>query len=256
MPEKTVVMIHGMMGGAWCWDNYKPFFEERGYRCITPVLRYHDMEPGGEPDPRLGVTSLLDYAADLEEEIKKLDTTPFLVGHSMGGLLAQILASRGLARAAVLLTPAPPRGILMINFSVIKTFSGLITRWKSWARPFRVTYRQAVYAMFHLLPVAERKRLYNKLVYESGLAAFQIGCWFFDSSKASMVDETKVTCPVLVIGAALDKVTPASVVRKVANKYARVSEYKEFKNFSHWAIGDPGWEKIAGYACEWLDKRG
>lgn len=254
--SETVVMIHGMMGGAWCWENYRPFFEERGYRCVVPVLRYHDMDPGDKPDPRLGQTGLLDYAADLEEEIKKLDSPPILVGHSMGGLLAQMLGAGGLARAVVLLTPAAPHGIFMLQYSVIKSFFGLLKRWKSWALPFRVTYSQAVYAMFHLLPVPERKRLYNKLVYESGLAAFQIGLWFLDPEGTSKVDETKVTCPVLVIGAAKDRVTPASAVRKVAAKYAKVSTYREYENFSHWVIGDPGWEKIADYVCDWLESRG
>lgn len=91
----TLVMIHGMMGGAWCWDDYKRYFEDKGYRCVTPVLRYHNMNPRGKPDPRLRSTGLLDYAADLEREIKKMDEPPVLVGHSMGGLLAQILGGRG-----------------------------------------------------------------------------------------------------------------------------------------------------------------
>ena len=83
--EKTIVMIHGMWGGGWCWDHYKPFLENKGYHCITPILRYHDRDPNDEPDPRLGTVSLTDYADDLEKQIRKLDVPVILMGHSMGG---------------------------------------------------------------------------------------------------------------------------------------------------------------------------
>ncbi|KJS14296.1 MAG: alpha/beta hydrolase [Peptococcaceae bacterium BRH_c8a] len=253
---KTVLMIHGMMGGAWCWDQYKPYFEARGYRCLTPVLRYHDMDPRGTPDPRLGQTGLLDYAADLEEEIRKLDFPPILVGHSMGGLLAQMLGARGLVRALVLLTPAPPSGINALKTSVLRCFDALLIRWRFWEQPFKVSYPKSVYAMSHRLPIDERKIIYRQLVYESGRAAFQIGFWLVDSARASSVDEAKVTCPVLVIGAAEDRITPAAVVRRVADKYKSVSTYHEFANCAHWVLSGPGWERIAGHVCDWLDQQG
>jgi len=82
---ETIVMIHGMWGGPWCWENYKRFFEEKGYRCITPTLRYHDVDPKDPPPPELGTTGLLDYAEDLEKEIRALDEPPIIMGHSMGG---------------------------------------------------------------------------------------------------------------------------------------------------------------------------
>ena len=103
---ETIVMIHGMWGTGSYWENFRDFFEGRGYRCVVPTLRFHDMDPNGLPDPRLGTTSLPDYAADLEKLIRELNVVPILMGHSMGGLLAQILGSRGLAKALVLLTPA------------------------------------------------------------------------------------------------------------------------------------------------------
>ena len=106
--SKIIFMIHGMMAGPWCWDNYKNYFERKGYGCIAPALKFHDVNANDIPDPQLGTTSLLDYAADLEEQIKEFEEPPILMGHSMGGLLTQILASRGCAKAAILLTPAPP----------------------------------------------------------------------------------------------------------------------------------------------------
>ena len=81
---KNIVMIHGMWGGSWAWDNYKSFFEDKGYTCYTPELRYHDISPNDKPDPALGTTSLLDYAQDLKEYISNLDDEPVIVGQGDG----------------------------------------------------------------------------------------------------------------------------------------------------------------------------
>lgn len=76
----TIVMIHGMWGGGWYWENYKRFFESKGYQCITPTLRFHDMDPKELPNPQLGTTSLLEYLEDLEKEINQLDALPIIMG--------------------------------------------------------------------------------------------------------------------------------------------------------------------------------
>ena len=249
---ETIVMIHGMWGSGWYWENFKGFFESKGYRCVIPTLRFHDMDPNGVPDPRLGTTSLLDYAEDLEKLIHELDVMPILMGHSMGGLLAQILGSRGLAKALVLLTPASPRGIIALKASVIKSFWSGLTTWGFWRKPFRQTFDEAVYSMLNQMPSESWKSIYDQFVYESGRAAFEIGFWLFDSKGAARVDELKVTCPVLIIAGEKDRIVPASVTRKVAEKYKRVSTYKEFPDHSHWVVGEPGWQEIAEYIKEWL----
>jgi pimeloyl-ACP methyl ester carboxylesterase len=249
---ETIVMIHGMWGSGWYWENFKDFFESKGYRCVIPTLRFHDMDPNAVPDPRLGTTSLLDYAEDLEKLIRELQVRPILMGHSMGGLLAQILGSRGLAKALVLLTPASPRGIIALKPSVIKSFWSGLTRWGFWRKPFRQTFDEAVYSMLNQMPSESWKSIYDQFVYESGRAAFEIGFWLFDSKGAARVDESKVTCPVLIIAGEKDRIVPVSITRKVAEKYKRVSTYKEFSDHSHWVIGEPGWQEIAEYIKEWL----
>ncbi|MCL4510364.1 MAG: alpha/beta hydrolase [Bacteroidetes bacterium] len=249
---ETIFMIHGMWGGPWYWENYKSLFEKEGYTCVTTTLRFHDMNPKDAPDPRLGTTSLLDYAEDLEQEIRQLGVKPIVVGHSMGGLLAQILGSRGLAKALVLLTPASPAGIMALTPSVMKSFWSMQTTWGFWKKPMRQTFNEAAYSMLHLLPPNEQKEAYDKFVYESGRAAFEVGYWLIDSKKASGVNESKVTCPVLVIAGAEDRITPASVVRQVARKYKAVSTYKEFDNHAHWVVAEPGWQEIAEFVKDWL----
>ena len=251
---KSIVFIHGMFGGSWHWDNYSSYFKKLGYQCYTPTLRHHDIDPKDTPDPSLGTTSLLDYTQDLEEYIRKLDEKPLLIGHSMGGLLSQILSARGIASGLVLLTPASPSGINALKYSVIKSFWSILTKWGFWRDSHRISFKAAVDSMMHLLPESTQKSEYERFVYESGRAAFEIGFWYLDPRGAAKVDETKVTCPVLVISGTLDKITPASVVRKVAKKYKTVSTYKEFENHAHWIIGEPGWENIAEFVSGWISQ--
>jgi len=250
--KRTLFMIHGMFCGPWCWEKYKGFFEEKGYECVTTTLRHHDLSLNELPDPSLGTTSILDYTKDLEDEIRQLDTTPIIVGHSMGGLLAQILGSRGVAKGLVLLTPASPSGVLALKPSVIKCFWSMLKKWGWWRKPLRGTFDEAVYGILNLMSEEEQKDTYNRFVYESGKAAMEIGFFLFDSKNASKVDESRVKCRVLVIAGSQDRITPASVVRKVSEKYKAVSTYREYPNHAHWVIGEPGWEEIAEYVADWL----
>ncbi len=248
----TIFMIHGMWGTSADWDNFRRFFERKGYVCIAPTLPYHDMDPRSTPDQRLGTVSLLDYVEALEEDLRQVGTMPIIMGHSMGGLLAQILGARGLAKSLVLLTPASPAGILGITPSVVRSFWSIQTTWAFWKKPMRQTFKEAAYSMMHLLPESEQREHYARFVYESGRVACEIGCWFFDRRRASRVDEAEVICPVLVIGATQDRITPASVVRRVARKYEAVGTYKEFADHAHWLLAEPGWERVAEYVSGWL----
>ena len=244
-------MIHGMWGGGWYWEKFKNFFEEKGYQCHTPYLRYHAVDPKADPDPRLGATSLLDYARDLEEYINKLDAKPILMGHSMGGLLAQMLGARGIASALVLLTPASPARICALKFSVLRTFRPALLRWGFWKKPHALPFKNSVYGMMHLMGEKEQREHYDQCVYESGKAATEIAFWL----KAARVDESMMTCPMLVISGKEDRITPASVVKKVAKKYgAFPKDYKRFDGRAHMVVCEPGWEDVAGFAWEWLER--
>jgi pimeloyl-ACP methyl ester carboxylesterase len=249
---ETIFLIHGMWAGPWCWENYKGIFEQQGYQCIAATLPFHDTTPGDVPDPRLGACSLLDYASAIEKEIREIASKPIIVGHSMGGLLGQILASRGLAKALVLLSPSSPAGITSWRLSAVKGFWSAHKKWGFWRKPMRQTFDEAVYSMLHLCPDNDQKEIYGRFVYESGRAACETGYWLFDMHGASRVDESKVTCPVLVIAGAQDRITPVSVVRRVARKYQAVATYKEFEHHAHWLVAEPGWQEIAEYVAAWI----
>jgi len=254
MTKPPLFLIHGMWCTGEAWSRYRGYFETKGYEVVAPTLRLHDASQNDAPNPDLGTTSLLDYARDLEAAITSLDTPPVLIGHSMGGLLAQILAARGVGRAAIFLTPASPAGIVALTPSVVKTFRRVLTTWGFWKRPTFPTFEEACYAVYNLVPEADRQDEYANLVHESGRAAAEIAFWLLDRQRATTVDETKITIPTLTVAGTQDHITPASVVRKIAKKYRRCGgDFKEFPNHAHWVLGEPEWEEVADYCLHWTD---
>ncbi len=257
--KKTIIFIHGMLVGPWCWDKYKTFFEKQGYVCVTPTLRYHSDEYVKKPHPKLGTTGLLDYVNDLEKEIKSLILSdgekPIIVGHSMGGIIAQKLAERSLAEMVVIISSAPPAGILPFSLTGIKSIFGVrfYGGFFFWKKPIRVTLKGMKYMGLNCTLESEHKNIFDKIGYESGRVVFEIVFAFFDKSKASRVDESKVDCPMLVISASEDRVLSVSVQKKIARKYK--AEYKEFEKHAHWIITEPGWEKVAKYILQWIKLR-
>src|SRR5665647_19083 len=109
---KTVLMIHGAFCGGWCFEDFVPVLSSRGWSCITPDLSFHVSGPTREPDPQLATTGIADYTRDMAALVKSLPEPPVIIGHSMGGIIAQQLAAKGLARAVVLLASGAPWGVL------------------------------------------------------------------------------------------------------------------------------------------------
>jgi pimeloyl-ACP methyl ester carboxylesterase len=250
--KEIVMMIHGMWGNDGVWVRFKQYFEAAGYSCITPVLRFHSMKTDSPPSAALGRTSLLDYAQDLENEISVMASKPIIMGHSMGGLLAQILAAKGLAKSLVLLAPSPAAGLVKFSFSAGKLLLSEITRPGFWNMPVRLTYKEAAFGLFNLCPDELKRQLYKECIFESGRATFETAFWYLDCRKASSVDQKKVTCPIMIIVGKEDRATPVTVVRRIAEKYQTVTSYKELDHHAHWLPAEPGWEDIAGMIKDWL----
>src|SRR5689334_10008510 len=108
--KPPVVMIHGAFCGGWAFEKFREPFEAAGYAVHTPNLRHH--EAGKKPPAALGQVGMRDYASDIEAVVKGLDAPPVLVGHSLGGLLAQMVAAKVPVEALVLLAPCGPWGVL------------------------------------------------------------------------------------------------------------------------------------------------
>jgi pimeloyl-ACP methyl ester carboxylesterase len=98
--DTTVVLIHGTNAGPWTMSNFAGHFEQRGFRCHSPAYRYHDKPPSEETSKLLAGISIADYVEDIAGFVETLDAPPILVGHSLGGVVAQKLAASGLAGAS------------------------------------------------------------------------------------------------------------------------------------------------------------
>ena len=246
-----LVMIHGAFVGPWSFGNFRTPFEAAGYTVHAPVLRHHDH--GMHPPRELGAVSLVDYAKDLAAFIDDLGDTPVLVGHSLGGLLAQMLAAKGKARALVLLAPCAPWGILPSTLFEIASAQAMMLNGPMWNRILKPDYDVAASASLDRLSTPERKRVFAQFVPESGRATFEIMHWGWDATRAAHVDAAKVKCPVWCAVGEHDKINPPGTVRRVAARYGKRASFHEIRGHSHWLLGEDGWQQIAAAALGWLD---
>jgi pimeloyl-ACP methyl ester carboxylesterase len=250
----TVVLIHGMWSRPHVWQNFRAFLEARGYRVVTPTLRHHDIAPGEAADPALGETSLLDYAADLEREIKSLGTRPFIIGHSMGGLLAQMLAQRGLARGAVLLGSTHCAPILSLSPGVVRIFLGEALRAPFWRSAQLPDYGAMRRGVLNGLEEQQARDLYATLVPESGRPLFEIAFWYFDRRRAAFVDAERMGCPLLFLTGSDDRTTPAYSARRTADYYGHMARFELLRGHAHWLPAENGWERVAERTLRFFEK--
>ena len=256
-----LLFVHGMWGGSWYWLNFMNYFSSNGFECYAVNLRGHW---GSRPVSNIGKVSVLDYVSDVREVIENLKASPVVIGHSMGGLIAQKIAFKrgrifgeavnpcatalspvGGIKAAVLICPAPPKGIrltgsLSLMIGQMRYLPHLLLK-----KPLRPSYKLAVKTMLGCLDEADRLRVYDKMIPDSGLAAREMSCGKIE------IDETAVPCPMLVISSLKDNITPAKVVAKVASKYQ--AELKEYPNHAHWIVEEEGWEQVASDVKEWIE---
>ena len=246
-----VVFIHGMYCTGFNWKRITELMAARGYDCHAVTLPRH--EPERDQPLTVGALSLRSYLTYLEDYVARQNfkQPPILIGHSMGGLLAQQLAARTRPLALVLLTPAPPAGIVALTWSNIVAFSRALLRWGFWRKPHKPSYERAQRSVFNTMPAEMQRTAYASLVHESGRALFEIGFWPLDFSRAAAVDSAAVRCPVYVVSAEHDQLTPPAVVRKVAARYASASQ-RYYMNRGHWVIDDEETEEMVNGIISWL----
>ncbi|MGF1454351.1 MAG: alpha/beta hydrolase [Alphaproteobacteria bacterium] len=252
-----VVLVHGAFCGSWALEPMRWVFEARGHQAYCPTLRHHQPESRSRIPPELGQTSLLHYCKDLEEDILAgLDEPPILVGHSMGGLICQMLAARNRVRALCLLAPSPPWGVLPSTTLEVMSAQGLfLVAGQFWKQALVPNFSLAAEHTLDRLSPAAQREVFSRFVPESGRAMFEILHWPADTQRASAVNTNRVACPVLCVTGSKDKVNPSGTVRRIAARY-ELGTFYELKGFSHWLIGEPGWEDVVGVCMDWLDSMG
>src|SRR2546422_10791448 len=142
------MFVHGAWLSARSWENYADYFGKRGFAVPAPEWpRRHgdveEMRATAEQSAGLGVKEIVDH---YEVLIRKLDRPPVLIGHSYGGLFVELLLDRGLGRAGVAMSPAPPKGILKLPFSTLKARAPPLAHPSKWHGVVELTPEEFTYA--------------------------------------------------------------------------------------------------------------
>jgi len=246
-------MIHGAFCGPWSLQGLQEKFEAAGYSVAAPALRFHN---GKRPPAALATTGLNDYADDLEHEIQELNEAPILVGHSMGGLLAQMLAARLDVRALILLAPSAPWGVPPTTLFEIGAAQAMHLQRGYWNMVLEPSRDVALAHSLDKLPRHMREDVLSRLVSESGRATFEIMSWGMDLNHASAVDADAVRAPLLFLTGSDDRINPPSTVARIAALYGGRATAEVLDGMGHWLIGEPGWERLAARALAWVREKG
>jgi pimeloyl-ACP methyl ester carboxylesterase len=250
--DAPVVLIHGTNAGPWTLANFRDYFEAQGWTCHSPAYRHHDRPPSDETAKLLVGLSIADYVDDIAEAIAPLEAPPILVGHSLGGIVAQKLAGRGLARAIVLLNGSVNWGVLPTTDeerALGKMFMSAGKFWKTTLLPDFET--MAMYGLNMLAP-EDQRRVFDRLGPESGRVMFELFFWIFDDNRTTKIDYEKVTCPVLMISGSEDLAIPPSTSRQIAERHGPHATFHEARGFGHYLTLEPEWKSIAELCAKWM----
>src|SRR6266545_6105593 len=147
------MLIHGAWLSSRSWDPFAEYFRERGYDVSAPEWprKQGDVEELREATEAIEGLGLMEIVDHYEAQIRALDREPILIGHSFGGLIVELLLDRGLARGGVAMSPAPPKGILVLPFSTLKVVSTALAHKSRWhgaahARGVHLRLREHVHA--------------------------------------------------------------------------------------------------------------
>jgi len=234
-----LLLVHGMHGGSWYLRSWLYAAAHAGWDAWALNLRGHH---GSRPVQDLGRVSVLDYVEDVHDCLRTLREA-VVIGHSMGGLVAQKAAEGGRVRAAVFAASGAPKGIRVLTWPVLwrmPRYAMPILR----SRPFMIGPDDAAALLGNRLTAAQQAWAYPQLVAESGRAARELAL------GGVAVDPAGIRCPTLVLGAEHDRITPPSVERQIAARYG--SEYLEAAGHAHMLTLEEGWERPFGQVLSWL----
>jgi pimeloyl-ACP methyl ester carboxylesterase len=258
--QVPLIFIHGAWLSALSWENYVGYFGKRDFAVSAPEWprKHGDVEEireSSEESKGLGVTEIVDNYAGI---IGELDEPPVLIGHSYGGLFVELLLDRGLGRAGVAMSPAPPKGILVLPFSTLKAASPALAHPSKWHGLVPLTLEEFTYAFVNTFTPEKAREAYERYaVPETGQIFYEAGFANFHLHPPTEVDFKRAErAPLLLVGATEDHTVPASLTKAQHKKYEHSSaqtDYLEFEGRPHLHMAADDWEEVATAIDNWLD---
>ena len=254
-----VVFIHGLWLLPSSWDRWADVFREAGYAPLTPGWP-DDPETVDEANARPEVfahKTIKQVADHFDDVIGALDRKPAVIGHSFGGLLAQILAGRGLSAVTVAVDPAPFRGVLPLPISALRAGSPVLQNPANRGRAVPLTYEQFRYSFANAVSEDEAKELYETFAVPApGAPLFQAASANLNPWTEAKVDtKNPERGPMLIISGEKDHTVPWAIANasfKKQQKNEGVTEIVEIPGRGHALTIDSGWREVADTALSFV----
>jgi pimeloyl-ACP methyl ester carboxylesterase len=255
-----LMLIHGAWLSARSWENYVDYFGARGFAVTAPewprkVGDVEEMREMADDSAGLGVNEIVDHHAAL---IGELDQPPVLIGHSYGGLFVELLLDRGLGRAGVAMSPAPPKGILKLPFSTLKAGAPALAHPSKRHGVVTLTLEEFTYAFVNTFSPEDAAAAYERYaVPETGQIFYEAGFANFHLHPPTEVHfKNGERAPLLLVGADKDNTVPASLSKAQYERYEKSpaqTDYLEFEGRPHLHMAAPDWEEVAQAVDGWLE---
>jgi pimeloyl-ACP methyl ester carboxylesterase len=250
--SKTVVFIHGLFLNNQSWVIWEKFFREKGYTTYAPAYPGHDGNPSElrkKAPKNLGKVTFSAVVSQYEQFIQTLPEKPIVIGHSMGALVAQKLVEKNLTAAAIIISSAPPNGVITLKFSFAKANIPLLNPFKGNSVHYP-TKKWFHYAFTNTLSREQSDRIFDKFVVPESRNIPRETL-----KKAGKIDFKKPHSPMLFISGKEDHIIPASLNKKNFKRYKdkeSIREHKIYKGRDHFIVGGYGWEEVVNYVYNWI----
>ncbi|HPU14955.1 MAG TPA: alpha/beta hydrolase [Polymorphobacter sp.] len=253
--KPPLYFIHGMWSTPAVWAGLRARFEAAGYTTHAACLPYHDRDPSLPPVPELGKLGVQDYVDYLVADIARLPQTPIIIGHSLGGFLAQAVATRIQPPALVLLSPAPSAKTSVLALNSLRAMWGVIRHWGWWKSPTLLDDAGARFGVYNGVPTDVADAEIKALVWDSGRVLFELSLPGVAKAPAATIDFSRLTMPVLIIVGANDQITTAAVARATARAIGSTVDYHELPDAGHWLFHGATVAKVGDLVAGWLGQR-
>lgn len=257
MPNQSmppVLLLTGTNAAAWTMKNVQALFEASGYVCHNLTYRYHDLPPGPERDDKLIGVSIADYVDDARQAIEKIGEAPVVVGHSLGGVVAQLLAAEGAVRAGVLLNSSVLNGVLATSDGERNLGKLFISTGAFWDHALGQDLDLLAKYGLNTLPDDVQRDIHSRLGTESGRVLFEFVFWMFDDRQTTLIDPSQVTCPLLFVSGTEDKAVASSTAQNMAERY-ETAEFLAVEGACHYMQFDDTWPETAQKVLGWLSSK-